>query len=85
MNPGPFVREDGPQIGAIVVMVGDSHEPPPANYFSMAATQFNLGCPRISEVVPYLEPFDPVAIGWRNATVGPYTFFTNREPNAFPI
>ena len=72
-NPGPFVEEDGPQEGAIVVRVEDCGEPPPPNYFAMAASELDLGNPRLSSVLYYLLPFDPK--DWRNVNISTYTFW----------
>jgi hypothetical protein len=80
-NPGIFVEDDGPQQGAIVTGVSNGDEPPGASYFAKACTEFALGSPRISTVLPYFEGFD--SVGWRTASVGPYVFWTNRETNSF--
>ncbi len=80
-NPGPFVKEDGPEKGVIVTEVNDSAEIPKTHLFAMACSDLQLGCPRISSVLPYLLQFDPS--GWRSVSVGGQTFWTNREPNSF--
>ena len=82
-NPGPFIEDDGPQKGVIVTEVKDRLAPAPtANSFAAACSEFQLGWPRLSTVLPYLEDFDP--IGWRSVSIGTQIFWTNREPNSFP-
>ena len=83
-NPGPFVEEDGPPKGKIVTEVKDRFaEPPRTNLFLMACSSFDLGSPRVSNVLPLLEDFDP-AVGWRSVLVGAQEFWTNCEANSFP-
>ena len=81
-NPGPFVEEDGPPKGVIVTEVEDRFAPPPAtNFFLMACSQLQLGHPRVSAVLPYLEEFDPD--DWRSVAIGSHVFWTNCEANSF--
>ena len=81
-NPGPSVEEDGPPKGVVVTEVKDRFASPPAtNLFAIACSQLQLGHPRISKVLPYLEGSDPV--GWRSVAFGKYVFWTNLEPRSF--
>ena len=79
-NPGPAVKEHGIEKGVIVAEVGRLDEPDPI-LFSMACTDFELGCPRIGDVLPYLTDFDPTR--WRSVVIGKQTFWTNCEKNSF--
>ena len=79
-NPGPFVKDDGPEMGVIVATVEDGGEPPEPNYFSIACSQFNLGDPRIIAVLPFLGDFD---LAWRSVKIGKFQFWTDSEPNSF--
>jgi hypothetical protein len=82
-NPGPFVEEDGPPKGVIVTEVEDRFaSPPPSNWFALACSDLQLGHPRISAVLPYLDDFDPT--GWRSFAIGSQVFWTNCEVNSFP-
>lgn len=84
-NPGPFVEEDGTPKGVIVTAVNDPFaEPPKTNLFATACSSLDLGHPRISSVLPFLEEFNPAA-GWRSVAIGTQTFWTNCEPNSFPV
>lgn len=83
-NPGPSIEEDGSPTGVIVTEIKDRlAEAPKTNLFAMACSGFELGCPRISSVLPFLEDFNPAA-GWRSVVIGTQRFWTNREPNSFP-
>jgi hypothetical protein len=83
-NPGPFVEEDGPEKGVIVTEVTDIEKVPKmATEFAVACSEFQLGCPRVSRVLPYLNPFNPA--GWRSVSIGNQIYWTNLEPNAFPV
>ncbi len=82
-NPGPLAKDDGAPRGVIVTEVKERFASAPlANLFAMACSQLQLGCPRISAVLPYLEEF--TAAGWRSVTIGTHVFWTNLEPNSFP-
>lgn len=82
-NPGPFVGGDGPQEGAIVAAVDSVEEVLPSKDSAMAATQLELGCPRMSAVLPYLMQFG--SAGWRSISIGQHTSWTNSDPNSFPV
>lgn len=82
-NPGPFVEEDGPPKGVIVTEVkGRAAPPPAANLFASACFSLQLGWPRLSEVLPYLEEFNPN--DWRSVSIAGQVFWTNREVDSFP-
>ena len=82
-NPGPSVEDDGPPKKVIVTEVKERLASPPAtNLFAIACSQLELGHPRISAVLPYLQEFNPV--GWRSVAIASYVFWTNCEPNSFP-
>lgn len=79
-NPGPLVEENGPEKGVIVVKVETHQDTPPPDMFSMACTQFDLGNPRISRPLPWLQPVDDA---WRSIELGRYTFFTDCPIGSF--
>ena len=79
-NPGPFVKDDGPELGVIVSTVIDGGEAPAPHYFAMACTEFNLGNPRISAVLPFFGDLD---LTWRCSKIGKFQFWTDSEPNSF--
>ena len=82
-NPGVFVADDGPPKGVIVTEATDRlAEAPETSLFLMACTQFRLGSPRVSNVLPYLESFNPT--GWRSVSIANRTFWTDCEADSFP-
>ena len=79
-NPGPFVENDGSEKGVIVAEVDDLGEPPKASEFAMAASEFQLGSPRISEVLPFLDTID--LIDARMTAIGNRKFWTKSNANS---
>jgi hypothetical protein len=81
-NPGPFVEDDGPEVGVIVTEVNEFNPPRTVEFLS-AMENFDLGQPRVSAVRPYLA-LDPFELpGWRTTTVGNLIFWTNCASRRF--